>query len=99
MLKLLREVAPSAPHHIELAALYARHIRLFEDAWWEGYPPRDVREVVPTLHMLAQHARPDVGPWQTPWERDAPDEEIELYERGQFEESVWHLRSIILGGS
>jgi 3-oxoisoapionate decarboxylase len=95
MLELLREVAPGATYHIELAALYGRHIRLLEDEWWNGYPPRDARALIPALRFAARHARPADEPWQTPWERDAPDEEIELYERGQFEQSVAHLRSLI----
>lgn len=95
MLALLREVAPGATYHIELAALYARHVRLLEDEWWNGYPPRDARELIPALRFAARYARPAGEPWQTPWERDAPDEEVELYERGQFEESVAHLRSIL----
>ena len=95
MLALLREVAPHASYHIELAALYGRHIRLLEDQWWEGYPPRDARELIPTLRFVARNFRPADEPWQTPWERDAPDEEVELYERGQFEASVTHLRSLI----
>jgi sugar phosphate isomerase/epimerase len=95
MLALLGEVAPGATYHIELAALYARHIRLLEDQWWSGYPARDARDLVPTLRFVAQHARPAGEPWQTPWERDAPDDDCEQYERGQFEDSVAHLRSII----
>jgi len=98
MLALLREVAPHATYHIELAALYHRHIRLLEDQWWEGYPPRDARELIPTLRFVARNFRPADEPWQTPWERDAPDEEVELYERGQFEASVTHLRSILAIG-
>ena len=50
--------------------------------------------VLPALRMLAQNAQPAGTPWQTPWERDAPDEEAELYERDQFESSVRHLRSL-----
>ncbi|MDQ2999479.1 MAG: sugar phosphate isomerase/epimerase [Chloroflexota bacterium] len=95
MLELLREVAPGTTYHIELAALYGRHVRLLEDDWWNGYPPRDARELIPTLRFAARHARPADESWQTPWERDAPDEELLLYERGQFEHSVAHLRSIL----
>jgi 3-oxoisoapionate decarboxylase len=94
MLALLSEIAPGARHQIELAALYARHIRLLEDDWWSGFPPRDVREVVPALRLLTAHARGADDPWQTPWERDAPAEEVEQWERGQFVASVEHLRSI-----
>jgi sugar phosphate isomerase/epimerase len=99
MLTLLREVAPNAPQHIELAQLYARHIRLLEDRWWNGYPARDVRDLVPVLRFVAEHAHAADKPWQTPWERDAPDEEVELYERGQFEDSVAYLRSIMISGN
>jgi sugar phosphate isomerase/epimerase len=94
MLALLREVAPGAPRQIELAALYARHIRLLEDDWWAGFPPRDVREVVPALRLLTRRARPDGEPWQSPWEREAPVEEVGQWERDQFEASVRYLRSI-----
>ena len=44
--------------------------------------------------MLARNARPDSEPWQSPWERDAPGEEVAAWERGQFERSVAHLRSL-----
>jgi sugar phosphate isomerase/epimerase len=91
---LLAEVAPGAPQHIELAALFARHIRIFEDDWLAGFPPRDARELAPALRMLARNARPDSDPWQSPWERDAPGEEVAAWEREQFERSVAHLRSL-----
>ena len=96
LLPLLRQVAPHATQHIELAALYARHIRLLENDWWIGYPPRDVREVVPALHFAAAHARPAGEAWQTPWERDAPVEETAQYERDQFEMSVRYLQTLIV---
>jgi 3-oxoisoapionate decarboxylase len=98
MLELLHNVAPDATYHIELAALYARHVRLLEDQWWNGYPPRDARDLIPTLRFVARHSRPADEEWQTPWERDAPDQEVELYERGQFEYSVAHLRSLLAIG-
>jgi len=94
MRALLREVAPAATQHIELAALYGRHIRLLEDNWWQGYPPRDVREVVPALRFAAEHARPADEPWQTPWEREAPDREVARWEMDQFEASVRYLRTL-----
>lgn len=96
LLALLAEVAPDAPLHIELAALYARHIRLLEEDWWEGYPPRDVRDFVPLLRWLGKHAQPTGAEWQTPWETGAPSGEVEHYEYDQFIRSVTYLRS--LGG-
>jgi sugar phosphate isomerase/epimerase len=94
MRALLAEVAPDAPHHIELAALYARHIRLFEDDWLAGFPARDARALAPALRTLARHARPDSEPWQSPWEREAPGDEVALWEREQFERSVRHLMGL-----
>ncbi len=94
MRALLREIAPAATQHIELAALYGRHIRLLEDDWWEGYPARDVREVIPALRFAAQHARPADEPWETPWERAQPDAEVARWELDQFEASVRHLRTL-----
>jgi sugar phosphate isomerase/epimerase len=94
LLPILREVAPAATLHIELAALYARHIRLLQDEWWQGYPPRDVREVIPALRLVARHARPAGEEWRTPWETGAPAAEVARYERDQFDRSVRFLRSL-----
>ncbi len=92
LLPMLAEVAPDAPLNIELAALYARHIRLLEDEWWEGYPARDARSLVPVLRMLARRAQPADEDWRTPLERgDAPEAVVE-YERVQLVESVRFLR-------
>lgn len=96
MFALLREIAPSATHNIELAALYGRHIRLFEAAWWDGFAARDVRDVVPALRLLAGHAQPAEASWQTPWELEQPGELVAQWERQQFEASVGYLRSIAL---
>ena len=94
LIPLLREVAPDAPLHIELAALYGRHIRLFEDAWWQGFPARDVREVLPTLRVLVQHTQPSTEVWQTPWEQGLAATGVAQYEREQFEQSLRYLETL-----
>ncbi len=94
LLDILRAHAPNPVLNIELAALYGRHIRLLEDDWWQGYPPRDVREVVPALRLMAQHARPTDAPWQTPWETGAAPDEVWRYEHEQFEQSIRYLRGL-----
>jgi sugar phosphate isomerase/epimerase len=91
---LIKDVAPHATCNIELAALYARHIRLFEDQWWEGYPPRDVRELLSTFRLVAQHARPADEDWRTPWEREAEANELGAYEEGQLARSVEYLQTL-----
>jgi sugar phosphate isomerase/epimerase len=92
MVDLVRGVAPAATWHIELAAIYARHIRLYEADWWRGYSPRSALDLLPLLRFVARHAQPPDAPWQTPWERGADFDECERYEREQFERSVDYLR-------
>ena len=92
LLPLLHETAPEATLHIELAALYGRHIRVFDEAWWAGFPPTDVRAALPVLRFMASHARPASEPWETPWEQGAPFAEVAAWEMAQFERSVAFLR-------
>jgi uncharacterized membrane protein len=59
-----------------------------------GFPPRDARDLVPALRLLARNARPDSAPWQSPWEREQSDAEVAAWEVEQFEASVKHLRTL-----
>ena len=95
LIPLLARIAPHATLHIELAAQYARHIRMLEDAWWAGFPPRDVRAVLPVLRLREEHARPADEPWQTLWECAAPTPAVVQHEHEQFERSVQYLRSLL----
>jgi sugar phosphate isomerase/epimerase len=94
MLVLLAALAPSAPCQIELVSHSARHVRLLTDAWWGGYPPRDIRDVLPVLREFAAPARSRDDDWRTPWERGAPAEQIALYEDQQYAASLNYLRAI-----
>ncbi|MEN9933515.1 MAG: hypothetical protein RLZZ387_94 [Chloroflexota bacterium] len=91
---ILAEHAPAATCNIELAALFGRHIRLYEDEWWAGFPPRDVREVTPALRLAARHMRPADEEWRTPWELEAGADAMAAYEEGQVVESVVFLRGL-----
>jgi 3-oxoisoapionate decarboxylase len=91
---VLAEVAPHATCNIELAALYARHIRLLEDDWWAGFPARDVREVIPALRLAMGHARPADEEWRTPWELEADAATLAAYEDDQLAASVAFLRGL-----
>ena len=96
MLALIAEVAPQPYLHIELAAIFNRHVRLFEDQWWSSFPPKPMQEIVSALRFFHQHAVPDSVPWQTPWELDgdrAPEETYQ-YEMAQFAFSVSYLKSL-----
>jgi sugar phosphate isomerase/epimerase len=86
--------APAATCQIELVSHSARHVRLFADDWWEGYPPRDIRELLPVLRRFAQSSRSPGDDWRTPWERGAGEAQNGFYEDQQFASSVSYLRSI-----
>jgi sugar phosphate isomerase/epimerase len=93
MLALIKRVSPAAMWHVELAALNARHIRLYEDQWWRGYPPRDVRDMLSLFRFVAHHTQREDVVWQTPWERNAPADECESYERSQMDRTVAYLKN------
>lgn len=92
---ILAEHAPHATCNIELAALHARHIRLLEDEWWAGFPPRDVRAALPALRFAIRHARPAGEEWRTPWELGADAAALAAYEEGQVAASVTFLRGLV----
>ena len=95
MLTYVRGVAPDALWHVELAAINARHIRLYEDQWWQGYPPRDVRDTLSLSRFVAHatHMQAKDAPWQTPWEQQASAADCEAYERDQMERTVSYLKT------
>jgi sugar phosphate isomerase/epimerase len=94
LLRLLAQVAPDAPCHIELAAHIARHIRLLEDSWWDGFPECDIGRVLPVLRLVAGNARPADELWQTPWEQQLSPSACGDDELAQLDRSVSYLRTI-----
>lgn len=93
---LLDAHAPHAYRQIELAALHARHIRLLEDDWWQGYPPTDARDLLPALRLALRHARPRAAEWRTPWERGA---DMTAYEETEVEQSVAYVANLASGAA
>jgi 3-oxoisoapionate decarboxylase len=94
LLAMADREAPSAHRGIELAATQARHIRLFEEAWWEHFPPRDVRALLPVLRLVERTARPADEEWRTPHEREETHANQCAYELRQLRESVRYLQSL-----
>lgn len=76
---------------IEPGALEARHIRLFGADWWNGYPPRDACELATALGRLRINRLPDDADWRTPWEKEAPAEDVVAYELAQVRRSIDNL--------
>jgi sugar phosphate isomerase/epimerase len=78
---------------IEPGALEARHIRLFTPDWWQGYPPRDARELGTAIGRLRQRSLADDEPFETPWERGAAPAEIIDYELRQVRRSAEKMKN------
>jgi len=79
---------------IEPGALEARHIRLFDPAWWDGYPPREASELATGLGRLQHRRIPDDEDASTPWEAGADAERLTGYEREQIEQSFHNVRTM-----
>lgn len=78
---------------LELAALEARHVRLFRPDWWTGYPERTATSLAACLWATQGKVVDPSGDYRTPWERGA-DDELEAYELDQFRQSVDNMRSM-----
>lgn len=94
LLGQIEQHAPDVACQIELVSHSARHVRILDEDWWRGYPPCDVREVLPVLRLFAQTMRLRDDDWRTPWERGAGEEQISLYEDQQYAASIAYLRTI-----
>lgn len=92
MLEILAVRQPLPTVSLELAALEARHIRLFTPEWWTGYPPRAASELGIMLGRLRRRALPEDADYRTPWERQAPAADVAVYELEQVRRSFENMR-------
>jgi sugar phosphate isomerase/epimerase len=93
---VLAKHAPTATCNIELAAINARHIRVFTPEWWQGYQrPYHIDTVLPLLRFAADHVSAAAEDWRTPWERGADALALGTYEETQFTQSVAYLRGLM----
>jgi sugar phosphate isomerase/epimerase len=79
---------------IEIGALEARHIKCFDPSYWTHNPPRTVQQFSKCLAAARCKILPEHQDHRTPWEKNAPPEEITHYERTQVQQSVTNLRSL-----
>lgn len=79
---------------LEPAALEARHITFFTHGWWDGYGPRDARELGRAIARLRDRRLDDDEDYRTPWERRAPGDELVAYEAADLERSVSNMRAM-----
>ena len=82
------------PAVIELGAVEARRVPLFEPDYWDDYPPRSARQLAEVMGIVINSARPSWEEWRTPFERGLPVEEIIAWEKAEFARSVEYLRGL-----
>jgi len=85
---------PNLTASIEPGALEARHIRLFDPAWWDGYPPREASELATALGRLQHRRIPDGQDASTPWESGADAARLTCYEQEQIDQSLHNVRTM-----
>jgi sugar phosphate isomerase/epimerase len=98
VLELLLATGQTFTSSLELAALEARHVRLLTPDWWRGYAPKDARELAAVLAAARVHLIPEDEDYRTPWELEAPGEDLIAYETEQLTRSAAFLRSLNLMG-
>jgi sugar phosphate isomerase/epimerase len=94
ILDLLLADGRSLTASLEPGALEARHIRLFTPDWWRGYAPKDARALAETLEAARVNLLPEDVDHRTPWERDAPGEELIAYEQQMIRRSASNIRAL-----
>jgi len=79
---------------LEPGALEARHIRLFTEDWWRGYPPVDARRLAAALRAARVNRLDDHEDHRTPWERGVTGDELIRYERDMLRSSAANMRAL-----
>ncbi len=78
---------------LEPGALEARHVKLFNAGWWEGYEPRSAQSLAACLLATQRNKLSDNADYRTPWERGA-DEELVDFELTMIRKSVANMKTL-----
>jgi sugar phosphate isomerase/epimerase len=79
---------------IEIAAQATRTIPVLDEGWWEEFPARNARELVPVLRLLWQKGRPADEPYSSAWERGEQSVVVAAEELDVVRRSVDYFRGI-----
>jgi sugar phosphate isomerase/epimerase len=79
---------------IEVGALSARHIRVFDPGYWRNHRPCEVERFSKALAAARVRRYREDEDWRTPWEREAGAEEIVKFELAQVEKSAANMRAL-----
>jgi sugar phosphate isomerase/epimerase len=89
-----------AAHHesltssLEPGALDHRHVRLFRQDWWNGYPNRSAQELAACIAAARRNRLRDDEDFRTPWERNECGDVICEFEMEQVNKSVTNMRTL-----
>jgi len=78
---------------IEIAAQSTRTVPLLDAGWWEEYPPRDARALLPALRILWERGRPADEPYASAWERGADSDTVAEEELAVVRRTVAYFRT------
>jgi sugar phosphate isomerase/epimerase len=81
--------------NIEMGALRARQIPMLESSWWDEFSPRAAQHTLGALSLVMNRMEPAGSDWRTPFERDAPAEELKAYEWAELRDSLDYLKRIL----
>lgn len=90
IVEILSEHHKTLTASLELAALEARHVKLFRPEWWEHYPPISGKDLAACLAAARHNKLADDADYRTPWEREDDGALIE-FEMGQLHRSVENM--------
>ena len=79
---------------IEIAAQATRTIPLLDAGWWDGYPPRQARDLVPALRVLWEQGRAAFEPYSSAWERGEGSDVVAAEELDVVRRSIHYFRDI-----
>ena len=82
---------------IEVAAQATRTVPLLDPGWWDGYPPRDARGLVPALQVLWRKGRPAAEPYSSAWERGEDSEAVVAEELDVVRRSARYFHALASG--
>jgi sugar phosphate isomerase/epimerase len=94
---ILRELRAS-PHSlmpgVEIAAQPARHVRLLDPGWWDGYESRPAQDALPALRVLWEKGIARDIDWRNPYESGESSEAVCADEFDLFRRSVRYFRNL-----
>lgn len=95
ILEILSAHRPDLTMVLEPGALEARHIRLFQPDWWQGYPAKKAPELAACLAATQRNALHPDADYRTPWER-GDDKAVEEYELAMIRRSAANVNAMKL---